>query len=160
MTIFGTDKVFDKKFKFIVEIDGVESASFQSVSDVRSQIATVEHYEGGALRANKSKGRVSHPRVTLRRGRTRDMDLWNWFQQGVSESAMVLEQDSKRTLDIVQQRRDGVEIDRITLFGCQAMDYKPGDWDNEADAVTIEEVILEFDYFERGGEEFAGLEPA
>src|SRR5512145_3080631 len=109
MTIVGNPRSFHKKFKFIIEIDGVASAGFQKCSELSVEVAKVEYYEGGSLIPNKSPGRLTFADVTLERGATSDEDLFDWFADvaDASSGLGLIDPDYKRNLDIVQQDRDG-----------------------------------------------------
>jgi phage tail-like protein len=150
MPVIGTPRSFHKKFKFIVEIDGVASAGFQKCSELSVEVANVQYSEGGALIPNKSPGRLTFADVTLERGATDDADLFDWMQEvaDASANAGLNEPDFKRNLDIVQQDRDGSELRRWRLNGAWPVKFVAGDWDNEADENVIESVTLTYDFFE------------
>jgi phage tail-like protein len=150
MPVIGTPRSFHKKFKFIVEIDGVASAGFQKCSELSVEVANVQYSEGGALIPNKSPGRLMFADVTLERGATDDADLFDWMQEvaDASANAGLNEPDFKRNLDIVQQDRDGSELRRWRLNGAWPVKFVAGDWDNEADENVIESVTLTYDFFE------------
>lgn len=150
MPVIGKPRTFHKKFKFIVEIDGLASAGFQKCSELSVEVANVQYYEGGALIPNKSPGRLTFADVTLERGATSDKDLFTWLTQvaDASANAGLVEPKFKRNLDIVQQDRDGSTLRRWTLTGVWPVKFVAGDWDNEADENVIESVTLTYDYFE------------
>lgn len=161
MAVFTTAKSFYKKFKFTVEIDGIRSASFQSMSDLAGEVAVVEHYEGGAIIPNKCLGRATFPNITLMRGATSDRDIYDWFQQCVSKETGLNGTEYKRNLEIVQRARAGgpnavgEELRRWTIWNAFPVRFKAGDWDNDTDEVTIEEVELAYDYYTQGNQEFS-----
>ena len=150
MPVIGNPRTFHKKFKFIVEIDGVASAGFQKCSELSVEVANVQYYEGGALIPNKSPGRLTFADVTLERGATSDKDLFDWLTQvaDAAANAGLNEPEFKRNLDIVQQDRDGSTLRRWSLTGAWPVKFVAGDWDNEADENVIESVTLTFDFFE------------
>lgn len=150
MTI-GTPRTFHKKFKFVVEIDNIGFAGFQKCSELEAEIAKIEYSEGGTLIPNKDAGRISVSDVTLERGATADGDMWNWFKQvgnmvansGLGNAAF------KRTMDIVQNDRDGTELRRWSCTGAWPNKFVAGDWDNEADENVIEKVTIVIDTFDK-----------
>lgn len=150
MAVIGNPRTFHKKFKFIVEIDGVAHAGFQKCSELSVEAANVQYYEGGSLIPNKSPGRLTFADVTLERGATTDHDLHDWFAQVADAAANVglNEPEFKRNLDIVQQDRDGSTLRRWSLSGAWPVKFVAGEWDNEADENVIESVTLTFDFFE------------
>jgi len=151
MPVIGTPRSFHDRFKFIVEIDGVASAGFQTVTGLTVEATVVTHIEGGALIPNKSPGRLTFSPVTLTRGAvTNDSDLYDWFKQvaDASANAGLTEPLYKRTLDIVQQDRDNSVLRRWRLQSAWCQSFSPGEWDNTADEKLVETVILEYDFFD------------
>jgi len=150
MAIIGTPRVFHKRWKFIVEVDGMSSAGFQKASEVSGEVANIQYSEGGSIIPNKSPGRLTVTDVTLERGATQDHDLHDWFTQVVDAAANagLNEPAFKRGIDIVQQDRDGSELRRWRLHNAWPVKFVAGEWDNEADEVVIESVTLTYDFFE------------
>lgn len=143
---------FYKKFSFVAEIQGVASAYFATCSGLEAEVAVVEQWEGGALAADKSPGRVTFPNITLTRGATADEDLWKWFQQVVDADAMVSDPDHERSLDIVELDRKQNELRRWTVVRAWPRRFKAGEWDGGADENTINELELAYHYFVKGGD--------
>jgi phage tail-like protein len=150
MAIIGNPRSFHKKFKFIVEIDGVGHAGFQKCSELSVEVANVQYFEGGSLIPNKSPGRLTYPDVTLERGATQDRDLYDWFQEVATAASGLGLTDAayKRGLDIVQQDRDGSTLRRWSLSRAWPVKFVAGEWDNESDENVIEFTTLTYDYFE------------
>lgn len=149
MTVIGTPRSFHKKFKFIVEIDGVAHAGFQKCSALESEVAEVAYSEGGSLIPTKEPGRVTVADVTLERGATQDHELYDWYLQVVDAAAGTGQNTPayKRMIDIVQQDRDGSELRRWRLYNAWPKKFGAGDWDNEADDNVIESLVLAIDFF-------------
>ena len=150
MAVLGAARSFHKKFKFLVEADGVASAAFQKCSELAAEVAEVNYREGGALIPNKSPGLVDFPNITLERGASADIDLYNWFRTVVIASANSGLPDIgyKRNLDIVQQDRDNTTLRRWSVFFAYPRRFVAGAWDNDANENVIEMVELAYDFFE------------
>lgn len=150
MAVIGTPRTFHKRFKFVVEIDGIASAAFRSCSELSVEIAKVEHHEGGVIIPDKTPGRVTFTDVTLERGATIDRDMWDWLLEvaNVAANSGQLDPTYKRNLDIVQQERDGSTVRRWRLSNAWPVKFIAGDWDNETDENNIESVTLTYDSFE------------
>lgn len=144
----GTPRSYHKKFKFLVEIDGVASARFAKCSALEGEIAKIEHHEGGDIIADKSPGRLSFSDITLERGATDDHDLWDWFNSTANggKNAGLVAPTYERTVDIVQLDLDGSERRRWTLYRAWPTKFVAGEWDNGADENTMETVTLTFKY--------------
>ena len=152
MPVLGTPRSFHKKHAFLVEIPEFGRAGFSKCSEISVEAAVIKHYEGGALIPNKSPGRLEFADVTLERGATRDLELFTWFQDVVRVRSGIGLVDPlyKRTIDVVQQDRDGSTLRRWTLFNAWPTKFIAGEWDNNADEVVIETLVLTYDFFDLG----------
>lgn len=154
MTIQGVTRPLQRKFKFKVVIDDFVSFAFKTCSEITTNVDVVEHREGGALIPDKQPGLVNIPNVTLERGVSTDADMWAWMQLVVSQGFIpgpargsTANALFKRNIHIVQYSRNGlVELKRWILFGCFPVEFKGGDWDNEANENTMERMVLAYDY--------------
>ena len=74
-------------FKFGLEIEGKLSGYFTSVSGIGSESEVIEHKivnpDTGETIIQKIPGRLAWTEVTLRRGVTSSIDIWNWRQEDV-----------------------------------------------------------------------------
>jgi phage tail-like protein len=151
MAVKGKPRTHDKKFAFIVEIEGFASAAFQKCSELSSEIAKIEYYEGGSLIPNKSPGRVTVTDVTLERGHALgDNDLYSWYLDVVKMSANtgLIDNEYKRSINLIQLDRDGSVRHRWICDGCFPIKFVAGDWDNEADENVIESITITMDTFD------------
>jgi phage tail-like protein len=161
MPVIGAPRTFHDKFKFLVQVDGFDSAAFNKCSELSVEAAKIEYNEGGTLIPNKSPGRLTFSDVTLERGATQDDDMFAWFEEVADSSIMssliagaglgagLLDPLFKRDLDIVQQDRDGATLVRWRVFQAWPVKFVAGEWDNDADEKTIEMVTLTYDFFVR-----------
>lgn len=140
---------FYERFNFIIEIDGIRRAAFNSCSELSVEVGKVELREGGRSIPHKKPGLQNFTDVTLGRGATPDRDLYEWMEQvakmttGVGEIA-----DSyKRELDIVQVDRNGAERRRWTLTKAFPLKFVAGEWDATSEEAVMEQVVLTYDSF-------------
>lgn len=150
MAVVGDPKSFYKRFKFLVEIDGINSAAFQTMSDLAVEVGEVVYFEGGSIIPDKTPGRLTFPNVTLERGATDDLDLFNWMREVAIASANQGLPDIvyKRNLDLVQLARDNSTLRRWSIFRAWPRRFLAGAWNNDVDENVIESVELVFDFFE------------
>lgn len=69
---------------FGIEIDGVNIAQFREVAGVTNAVQVIEHRENtpsGVQVLKKLPGNQSSGDITLRRGKSSDRALWEWFKQ-------------------------------------------------------------------------------
>jgi phage tail-like protein len=67
-------------FNFIVEIDGVARAGFTEISGITSENDAIDYREGADVHLNVRKlpGILKLGPVTMKRGFTQDLSLWEW----------------------------------------------------------------------------------
>lgn len=152
MAVIGTPRTFEKKFKFIIEIDGFPSSGWNKCSELSAELGTVSYREGGSLIPDKSPGLMTFTDVTLERGATTDRSAFAWFKEVANAAnnggSGLTDPAFKRNLDIVQLDRDGTEIRRYRLQGAWPSKFVAGEWDNEAEENVIEMITLVFDFFD------------
>lgn len=150
MSVVGKPRSYYKQFAFTVEIPGVAWTGFQKCSEISGEVAIIEQFEGGALAAEKSPGRYKTADVTLERGATKDRDLWKWFKlvADMAKNGGVVDDQYKKSIDVVQRDRDGTELCRWTLIDAWPFKFVAGSWDNTADANVMESVSLTYKYFD------------
>src|SRR5205085_11102003 len=70
-------------FNFIVEINGAQIAAFQEVSGLDSENTPIEYREGSDAMntVRKLPGIEKYPNLTLKRGVTGGLALWNWRKE-------------------------------------------------------------------------------
>ena len=69
---------------FGLEIDGVTIAQFREIQGISNTIGVIEHRENtpdGIQVLRKLPGNRGSTDITLRRGKSGDRELWNWFLQ-------------------------------------------------------------------------------
>lgn len=71
-------------FHFVVEIDGTTITGFTEVSGLEAEVEVVEYREGADPNPRKVAGLQKYSNITLKRGVTGDLSLWNWMQSILS----------------------------------------------------------------------------
>ncbi len=150
-TVIGKSRKYHKKYKFIVELDNFAASQWQKCSELSSEIAKIEQWEGGSLIPNKSPGRVTFSDVTLERGATEDEDCFNWYKQvaNIAANSGAVDDEYKRNGDVVQQDRDGKSLRRWMLSAGWPTKFVAGEWDNTSDENVMESITLTYDFFDR-----------
>src|SRR5579872_2177763 len=71
-------------FNFLVEIGGVTKAGFSEVSGLDAELEPIEYRTGDEdITVRKIPGLKKFSNITLKRGFTADLSLWNWMKQGL-----------------------------------------------------------------------------
>jgi phage tail-like protein len=135
-----TDPKFDPygNFVFLLEIDGITSAGFSECTGTNAEITPIEYREGNeSLTPRKQPGLNKYSNVTLKRGVTDDLDLFNWFNAGASGDV-----DRKQTMSIVlldEQRNEAVRWNLLNAWPCK---YIAADLKANTSEIAIESVEL------------------
>jgi len=148
--VIGQPLSFFKKHSFVVEVPGLGTAGFSSVSDLSVEIAVAEHWEGGRLLPHKVPGRPNFGQLEMQRGATRDRALYDWLLDVVNAAAGIGLPSPlyKRDIEIVQQERDRATARRWAVYGAFPVKLVAGSWDANSDDVQIEQISLALDYWE------------
>jgi phage tail-like protein len=127
-----------KNYSFRVEIDGIQSSAFKSVSGLAAEAEVIEFRQGsdpiGSTR--KLPGRVRYPNVTLKRGLTTSHDLWDWWQTVVDGSLQ------RRNVLITLLDDQGNEVLRWALFEAWIAKFEAPEFDASKNEVAIESIEL------------------
>ncbi len=150
MGIDGDPRTFHDKHLFEVSLDGFGSSDWQKCSALEGELATIEHWEGAAMIAHKSPGRLTISDLTLERGSTSDFDMYNWFRETANAAAQTgaVEDEFRRDGDLIILRRDRVPIIRWPIVGLWPKKFVAGDWDNTVDEKVITSLVLSMHYFD------------
>jgi phage tail-like protein len=101
-------------FTFAVEIEGIQEAYFTECSGFEVKLDTEEYKEGGLNDyVHKLPGRQSYSNVTLKRGMTHSIELWEWLNRLSSSAA---KKDEKKNISVVQYNGLGDEKLRWNLI--------------------------------------------
>ena len=119
-------------FRFRVEIDGIETAAFTEVTGLDSTTDVIEYRTGDMRIAAKLPGLHRFPNIVLRRGITRDRQLWQWRKRIVDG------QPDRRNGSIVLLAEDGTEVMRVNF-----RDGWPAKWEGPALNAKTSEVAIE-----------------
>lgn len=145
MALDGENRKYEHKYGFRMRIEGVEVGSFNKCSELSAEVAKILIREGGGTVADITLGLVTIPDVTLERGAVAaDTDLYNLFRQSVdlvADKGVPVNQ-AKFNMDIVVTDRAKNEEKSWACTGCLVTKYVAGEWDNDADELTMEKVTI------------------
>lgn len=106
-------------FNFIVEIDNQVVAAFQEVSGLDSENTPVEYREGGdpMNTVRKLPGMEKYPNLTLKRGITGSLTLWNWRKE-VRDGGTAFPPVKNVTIQLQNEQHENVMKWRLTNAWC------------------------------------------
>ena len=155
--ILGGQRELFPKHQFIVEVRNGWWAGFQKCSELSYEIAKIEYWEGGSIIPWKVPGRVTFTDLTLERGASTSRKFYDWAVQVADASIAVRETRGAgdpitsylENVDIIQLDRDGsTELRVWRCYNAWVQKFVAGDWDNTADQVVVEQLVLTYDYFD------------
>src|SRR5688572_3589111 len=131
-------------FLFRIEVEGVGSAEFQDAGPFSAETGDIEYNQGNSAIPLPIPGKTKFPDVTLSRGMTSDVDLYNLFSKVYDAVAGIGEVDPKFrfNFDAVPLKRDGTEAMRWRCTFCYIKSYVGPSFDATSENVTIEQVVI------------------
>jgi len=106
-------------FRFRVEIEGIQQASFMECTGLGSHIEVVDYREGtDPISVRKIPGKVTYPDIVLKWGVTTSRDLYNWHL------AVINGQLQRQSGSVVLLAADGTDVVRWNFFNAW-----PSKWD-------------------------------
>lgn len=99
-------------------------------------------------------GKVSYGQLTLKRGMTRDLGLWDWFERTVAEGGLGLRASGRVEILSADRSRAGDDGDpaveaTFLLGGCLPLKVRAPSLNAKDGAVAIEEVQLAYETLRR-----------
>ncbi|MEP6636616.1 MAG: phage tail protein [Acidobacteriota bacterium] len=125
-----------KNFNFKVEIVGIPIAGFSEVSGLDSEVDVIEYREGGDAIVRKLPGLAKVGNITLKRGVTDSLELYQWHRSIVRgqidrrDGAIILLDDAKKP------------VTRWKFFGAFPQKYEGPYLNAKGNDVAIETLVL------------------
>lgn len=141
-------------YKFLVEITGnmvFAKAGFQRVTGLKMDVDVVEYREGGdPLTVTKAPGLAKFEPITLERGMSEDIDMWNWAIKVFSTSGDNSNSPSyKANMTIKLQDRNGTIVKQWNVPNSWVSGYETDDLDATASNVLIERLVVQHEGFSK-----------
>lgn len=128
-----------RNFRFRIEIDGIQTAGFSEVSIAPTTTDVVDYREGtDPPHVRKLSGLTKHGNVTLKRGVTGSLELFNWHRQIVSGQLAT----NRKKVVIVVQDESGADQARYVVSEAWPIKYDAGDLNAKGNDVFIETLEL------------------
>ena len=135
-------------FKFRVELNGKVTGYFTEVSGIGSETETIEHKvvsENGVDMIMKVPGRLKWTEITLKRGITDDMQMWEWrktVEQGEMEKA-------RSNFSIIMMDRAGAEKARWDFVNAWPSKISGPSIKSDSNEFGIEEFVIQHEGIDR-----------
>ena len=135
-------------FNFTLEISNVISGFFTEVSGLGSETEIIEHKvvtERGTEVVKKIPGRLKWQDITLKRGITSNMDIWEWRK-------MVEDGDvgsARKSGSVVMYDQRGIEVARWNFENAWPVKVTGPSVKSDDNSVGVEEVTIAHEYIAR-----------
>lgn len=126
-----------RNFRFRLEIGGINQAHFSEVSGFDISTDAIDYREGDdPTHVRKLPGLNKFGNVTLKRGITDSMDLYNWYKDVVAGKI------KRQTVAIVVLDEEGKDKARFQITEAWPNKYDPMDLTAKGNDVSIETMEL------------------
>lgn len=134
-----------RNFNFLVEIDGIEQASFSECSGFDATTEPIEHREGGDnMTARKLPGKTTYSDITLKWGLTDSKELWEWRKKVIQGNV-----ERKNGSIVVYDLRNSKEVARWNFIRGWPTKWEGPSFDAKGNDVAIETLTIAHEGIER-----------
>lgn len=124
-----------RNFRFKVQIEGIQIASFAEATIPDSSTEAVPYREGTDLpHERKLSGLTKYGNITLKKGLTDSMDLYNWRKQ-IEDSGAI---NARKSMSLILIDEEGNEKAQWDIEAAWPTKYDPSDFSAKANEVVIE----------------------
>jgi len=135
-----------RNYRFRVEIDGLQAGGFSEVFIEPTTTDVIDYREGGDRSfVRKLPGLTRFGNVTLKRGVSTSLELFNWHLQVVRGQIA----NARRNVTIVVLDDAGQDVARFQVSDAWPTKYDPGDLNATGNEVFIESLELANEGIER-----------
>jgi phage tail-like protein len=126
-----------RNFRFRLEIGGINEAHFSEVTGFDTTTDVIDYREGDEpTHVRKLPGLTKYGNVTLKRGVTDSMDLYNWYKDVVAGKIR------RETVAIIALNEEGKDAARFQITDAWPSKYDPMDFNAKGNDVGIEMLEL------------------
>lgn len=135
-------------FRFRVEISGIQVASFSEATVPEASIETVDYREGtDPVYKRALSGLSTYGRMTLKKGLTDSMDLYDWYQAAAEKGSGAA--GARRNISLVLADTDGSDKVRWNIINAWPTKYDSTGLNAASTEVMIETFEIALDYMTR-----------
>ena len=136
-----------RNFRFRVEIDGLQAAAFSEVLIGATTTEAIDYREGNERvnHVRKLPGLHKFANVTLKRGVTTSMELFNWHKQILAGDTA----NARRNVSIIVLDESGQDQARFNVSDAWPVKYDVSDLNAKGNEVFIELLELTNEGIER-----------
>jgi phage tail-like protein len=135
-----------RNFRFRLEIDGIQAAAFSEAMIAETMTEPIDYREGtDPMHVRKLSGLTKFGNITLKRGITDSLEIYNWHKQIVAGQI----QTNRKQVAIVVVDEAGTDKARFVVSEAWPTKYDPSDLNAKGNEVFIELLELVNEGIER-----------
>ncbi|KVH81815.1 phage tail protein [Burkholderia ubonensis] len=135
-------------FRFQVEISGIQVAAFSEATIPDSTVETVEYREGTDPTYKRSfSGLTTYGKLTLKKGLTDSMDLYNWHQLVVQQGSTA--KGAQKNVSLILLDAAGTPTARWNVINAWPNKYESTGLNASTSDVMVETFELTIQYMTR-----------
>ena len=135
------------KFRFLVEVDGVTMAHFQSVTGLSHEIEVLTHQEGGVNdRLHKLPSQGSYPNIVLKLGYMSSELAETWHTRFSRNPTS----EGRKNGSIVLLNDDGAEVTRWNFRRAWPVKWEGPELDVSAAEIAVESIEIAHEGLTKG----------
>lgn len=128
-----------RNFRFRVELDGIQIAGFSEATIPDSTTDPIDYREGtDPTHQKKLSGLTKYGNITLKRGLTDSMDLYNWKKQVEQLGA----KGARKNISLILIDEEGKLKARWNIVEAWPTKYDPSDFSAKGAEVVIESLEI------------------
>lgn len=128
-----------RNFRFKVEIDGIQTASFAEATIPDTTTDSVDYREGTDLPFQKKlSGLTKYGNITLKKGLTDSVELYQW-RKSVEDAGAI---KARKNISLVLIDEEGNDKARWDIMEAWPTKYSPSGFSAKANEVVIETLEL------------------
>ncbi len=134
-------------FNFMIDVGGKVTGYFTEVSGLGSENEIIESkvMQNGVEVVLKIPGRLKWSDITLKRGITSNLDMWDWRQMVVDGNVA----GARMNGSIVMYDREGAEAARWNIRNAWPLKISGPSPKSDSNEIGIEELTVAHEYIER-----------
>lgn len=135
-------------FRFRVEIGGIQIAAFSEATVPSVTIENVDYREGtDPVYKRPLSGLTTYGRLTLKKGLTDSMDLYNWHNQVINLGSGG--EGVKRNISLILIGTDGKDTARWNIINAWPTKYETSGLNASSNDVMVSTLEIALDYMTR-----------
>jgi phage tail-like protein len=135
-------------FRFRVEIAGIQIAAFSEASVPDATVETVDYREGtDPVYKRALSGLTSYGKLSLKKGLTDSMDLYNWYQLVSSQGSGA--KGAQKNISLILMDAAGADKVRWNIINAFASKYESTGLNASSSDVMVETFELTMEYMTR-----------